>query len=270
MAVEHRVRFLDADGRLRLGRLFGLADGGAFTPSTVVRPAQGDLLSCLQDTGEPDLAVDAVQLLAPLVPGKVVGIASNYRDHAAEMGRPIPTVVKLFVMPSTAVIGPGDAIVLPPSERVDHEAELGLVIGRTACCVSESESLSAVAGFTVVNDVTARDHQRQDKVFGRAKGYDTFCPLGPALAVGIDPRDLRVWCRVDGELRQDGTTADLVFGLAHIVSFVSHVMTLQPGDVIATGTPAGVGPLLPGQVCEVGVEGVGVLRNPVVARADRT
>lgn len=269
MATEHRVRFLDADGRLRLGRLFGLAEDGAETQATVVRPARGDLLTALQDTGEPDLPLASVRLLAPLVPGKVVGIASNYRDHAKEMGRALPTTVKMFVMPSTAVVGPEDAIVLPPSDRVDHEAELGVVIGRTASCVSEADAMSFVAGFTVVNDVTARDHQRLDKVFGRAKGYDTFCPLGPALAVGLDPSDLRIWCRVDGQLRQNGTTADLVFGLPHILSFVSHVMTLQPGDVVATGTPAGVGPLEPGQTCEVGVQGVGVLRNPVVARADR-
>lgn len=269
MAVEHRVRFLDADGRLRLGRLVGLADDASFAPGTAVRPARGDLLTALEDTGEPDLPVASVRLLAPVVPSKVVGIASNYRDHAAEMGRPLPSVVKLFVMPSSAVVGPEEPIVLPPSDRVDHEAELGVVIGRAASRVPEDDALAHVAGYTVVNDVTARDFQRADKVFGRAKGFDTFCPLGPALAVGVDPSRARVWCRVDGALRQDGTAADLVFGIAHIVSFVSHVMTLFPGDVIATGTPAGVGPLLPGQTCEVGVEGVGVLRNPVQARADR-
>jgi 2-keto-4-pentenoate hydratase/2-oxohepta-3-ene-1,7-dioic acid hydratase in catechol pathway len=177
----------------------------------------------------------------------------------------------MFVMPSTAVIAPGVAIEKPPgSERVDHEAELAVVIGTRTARVSEAEALSHVFGYTACNDVTARDFQRADKVFGRAKGFDTFCPLGPWITVGLDPSDLRVQGWVDGELRQDGRTSDLIFGVATLVSFVSHVMTLLPGDVISTGTPSGVGPLEAGQVVTVGVEGVGRLSNPVVARAART
>ena len=232
----------------------------------------GDPMFAGYDTTGERVPLGDVALLAPVIPrSKVIAVGRNYRDHAAEFDNDVPAEPMLFFKPNTSVIGPDDAIVLPPqSERIDVEGELAVVMGRIAKNVAAENALDYVFGYTNANDVTARDLQRRDGQWARAKGFDTFCPLGPSLAVGIDPTDLRIWCRVDGELRQDGTTADLVFGLAHIVSFVSHVMTLQPGDVIATGTPAGVGPLLPGQTCEVGVHGVGVLRNPVVARADRT
>lgn len=200
-------------------------------------------------------------------PSKIIGIGSNYRRHAEEMGKPIPAVPKIFLVAPTALIGPGQAIEIPPgTERVDHEAELGVVIGRRACRVSVADALSHVRGYTCVNDVTARDFQRADKVFGRAKGFDTFCPAGPRIVEDLDPSDLRVRCRVDGELRQDGRTSDMIFDVPTLVSFVSHVMTLLPGDLICTGTPSGVGPLEPGQVVEVEVEGIGVLSNPVRLR----
>lgn len=198
-------------------------------------------------------------------PTKVIGIGTNYRLHAEEMGRAIPAVPKVFLMPPSAVIGPDDAIVLPPcSSRVDHEAELAIVIGERCRHVPENRVRDVLAGFTCANDITARDHQRADGVFSRAKGFDTFCPLGPRLVTDLDPSDLLVQCRVNGELRQSGRTSDLIFGIPRIVSFLSSIMTLEVGDVICTGTPSGVGPLAPGDRVEVSVEGVGVLRNPVV------
>ncbi len=205
-----------------------------------------------------------------LNPSKIIGIGSNYRRHIEEMGRDVPAQPKIFLMPPTSLIGPGQAIEIPPgTARVDHEAELGVVIGRTMHRVSVEDALDHVAGYTAVNDVTARDFQRADGVFARAKGFDTFCPAGPEVVTDIDPFNTRVRCFVDGELRQDGNTADMVFDVPTILSFVSSVMTLNPGDLIATGTPMGVGPILPGQVVVVEIEGIGRLENPVVARADR-
>jgi 2-keto-4-pentenoate hydratase/2-oxohepta-3-ene-1,7-dioic acid hydratase in catechol pathway len=205
-----------------------------------------------------------------LNPSKIIGIGSNYRRHVEEMGRSIPTVPKIFLKPASALIGPGEAIQIPPgTQRVDHEAELGVVIGRTMTRVSVADALEYVQGYTCVNDVTARDFQRTDGVFARAKGFDTFCPAGPRIVSDIDPSDLRVRAWVDGELRQDGRTSDMIFDVATLLSFVSHVMTLEPGDLMATGTPMGVGPLLPGQTVSIEVEGMGRIDNPVVARADR-
>ncbi|MCB9744847.1 MAG: fumarylacetoacetate hydrolase family protein [Alphaproteobacteria bacterium] len=255
---ERRVRFQTADGQILVGALDG--DG------VVARSSHGPL-------GEPSLqrfSLAELRLLVPCTPSKVVGVASNYRDHAKEMGRALPTVPKIFVKPSTSVIGTLEPIEIPPDTvRVDHEAELGVVIGQTCRRCSPEDALGFVLGYTVVNDVTARDFQKQDGVFGRGKGFDSFCPIGPAIATGLDPRDLAVRAWVDGELRQDGRTSDMVFDVPTLISFISRVMTLLPGDVIATGTPAGVGPLRPGQLVEVEVEGVGVLRNPVLSREDR-
>ena len=205
-----------------------------------------------------------------LSPSKIIGIGSNYRRHVEEMGRNVPTVPKIFLKPTSAIIGPGDAIEIPPgTERVDHEAELGVVIGRTMTRVSVADALDYVRGYTCVNDVTARDFQRADGVFARAKGFDTFCPVGPRVVSDLDPSDLRVRAWVDGELRQDGRTSDMIFDVATLLSFVSHVMTLEPGDLMATGTPMGVGPLLPGQTVSIEVEGIGRIDNPVVSRTDR-
>ena len=257
--VRRFVRFLDADGRLRIGELHG----------DEVAPLVGDLFGETRAAGAA-VPLASVRLLAPVVPSKVIGIGTNYRAHALEMGKPVPPVPKIFLKPSTSVIGHGDAIPLPPgAQRVDHEAELGVVVGRTLCRATPSEAMRGVLGYTVVNDVTARDFQRADGVFARAKGFDGFCPLGPAIAVGLDPSDLAVRARVCGVTRQDGRTSDLIFDVPTLLAFVSGVMTLCPGDVIATGTPSGVGPLVAGDVVEVEVEGVGVLRNPVVDREDR-
>jgi 2-keto-4-pentenoate hydratase/2-oxohepta-3-ene-1,7-dioic acid hydratase in catechol pathway len=205
-----------------------------------------------------------------LSPTKIIGIGSNYRLHIEEMGRPIPTVPKVFLKPPSALINSGEAIEIPPgTDRVDHEAELGVVIGRRMSRVCAANALDFVQGYTAVNDVTARDFQREDGVFTRAKGFDTFCPVGPRVVAGLDPTDLQVRCWVDGELRQDGRTSDMIFDVATILSFVSHIMVLEPGDLITTGTPMGVGPLLPGQTVSVEVEGVGRIDNPVIARSDR-
>ena len=205
-----------------------------------------------------------------LNPSKIIGIGSNYRRHIEEMGRAIPQRPKIFLKPPSALIGTGDAIVLPPgTERVDHEAELGVVIGQTMTCVSVADALDYVAGYTAVNDVTARDFQRADGVFARAKGFDTFCPAGPVIVTDIDPLNTRVRCFVDGQLRQDGNTSDMIFDVPTLLSFVSHVMTLNPGDLLTTGTPMGVGPLHAGQTVVVEVEGIGRLENPVINRSDR-
>ena len=205
-----------------------------------------------------------------LRPSKIVGIGSNYRRHIEEMGRSVPTQPKIFLMPPTALVGSGDSIVIPPgTQRVDHEAELGVVIGKTMACVSKESALDYVAGYTAVNDVTARDFQKADGVFARAKGFDTFCPAGPRVVQDIDPFNTRVRCFVDGVLRQDGNTADMVFDVPTLLSFVSHVMTLNPGDLLTTGTPSGVGPIAPGQTVVIEVDGIGRLENHVVARSDR-
>jgi len=201
-------------------------------------------------------------------PGKIVAVGRNYALHAAELGSAVPKEPLIFLKPPSSVIGDGDAIVLPPeSARVEHEGEIGVVIGRRVRRVTEAEARSAIAGITCVNDVTARDLQRSDEQWTRAKGFDTFCPLGPRV-VPIDPgrlEELEVRCRVNGALRQHAHVRDMVFRIATLVAYISRVMTLEPGDLIATGTPAGVGPLVPGDVVEVEIAEVGVLRNPVVA-----
>ena len=222
-----------------------------------------------QPTGERHSRAD-VMLLAPVEPTKVIGIGSNYRAHIEEMGRALPEVPKIFLMPPSAVVGTGAPIVIPPgTTRVDHEAELGVVIGRRMCRVSRQHALDHVWGYTAVNDVTARDFQRADGVFTRGKGFDSFCPVGPWVETDLQPCDLRVRAWVDGTLRQDGRTSDLLFDVPHLLEFVSAVMTLEPGDLISTGTPSGVGPLSAGQRVRVEVEGVGRLENPVCDRDDR-
>ena len=211
-----------------------------------------------------------VRLLAPWGGTKIVAIGSNYRDHAAEMGKPVPVVPKIFLKAPSSVIGPGAAIEIPPGTvQVDHEAELAVVIGRRCRRVQPGEAMDHVFGYTVLNDVTARDFQREDGVFARAKGFDTFCPMGPYLVTGVDPAAVPVRCSVNGVVRQAGNTRDMVFDIPTLISFISGVMTLDPGDLITTGTPAGVGRLVAGDRVVVEVTGVGRLENPVVDRADR-
>jgi 2-keto-4-pentenoate hydratase/2-oxohepta-3-ene-1,7-dioic acid hydratase in catechol pathway len=203
-------------------------------------------------------------------PGKIIGVGRNYRDHASELGHSVPAQPLLFLKAITAVIADGAAIVLPrESRQVEFEGEIGVVIGKRLRRVAEREVHAGVAGITCVNDVTARDLQRSDEQWTRAKGFDTFCPMGPRV-VPVDPdgyADLEVLCRVNGTVRQHGFARDMVFSIPTLVAFVSQVMTLEPGDLIATGTPAGVGPLSSGDVVEVEIPGVGVLKNPVTREA---
>jgi 2-keto-4-pentenoate hydratase/2-oxohepta-3-ene-1,7-dioic acid hydratase in catechol pathway len=204
------------------------------------------------------------RILAPVVPSKVVAIGLNYRDHAAEMNKPLPAEPLMFLKPSTAVIGPGDAIRIPPDAgRIDHEAELGVVIGKRASRVPAGNALEHVLGFTCLNDVTARELQRKDVQYTRGKGFDTFAPIGPCIAIGVDPSALDIEGWVNGEKRQSSNTRQLIFSVEQIVAFASGVMTLLPGDVIATGTPSGVGPLKPGDEVTVKIAGIGELRNTV-------
>jgi 2-keto-4-pentenoate hydratase/2-oxohepta-3-ene-1,7-dioic acid hydratase in catechol pathway len=217
------------------------------------------------------LGPDEVRMLAPVLPGKILGIGRNYADHARELGNTPPEAEPLiFLKPPSSLLSSGEPILLPRnSQRVDHEAELGVVIGRTARNLADDEDpLRYVLGYSCVNDVTARDLQKRDIQFTRAKGFDTFCPFGPWIETELDPANLRVEARVNGERRQSGNTADMIFPVDRLIRFISGIMTLYPGDLIATGTPAGVGPLVDGDLVEVEVEGIGVLRNPVKARLD--
>ncbi len=205
-----------------------------------------------------------VRLLAPCTPSKVVALGLNYRDHAEETRMEIPGEPLLFLKPSTSVIGPGEPIVIPPmSNRVDYEAELAVVIKRTAKDVSRDEADAFIWGYTCLNDVTARDLQARDGQWTRSKGFDTFCPIGPWVVTGLDPSSLTIEGVLNGEVRQSSSTSQMIFSVPEIVSFVSRVMTLLPGDVIATGTPSGIGPLRRGDVFQVRIQGIGVLENPV-------
>jgi 2-keto-4-pentenoate hydratase/2-oxohepta-3-ene-1,7-dioic acid hydratase in catechol pathway len=200
----------------------------------------------------------------PVRPTKIVCVGRNYMAHAKELGNEVPAVPMLFFKPPSALIGPGDAIVLPPTSRqVEYESEIGVVIGTRLRNASEDEAERGIGGFVCVNDVTCRDLQKTDGQWGRAKGYDTFCPVGPAVRTGLDWRTLEVVGRVNGQERQRAPAADMHFKIPFLVSFISGIMTLEPGDLIATGTPAGVGPLHDGDVVEVEIPGVGVLSNPV-------
>lgn len=234
----------------------------------VVAVITGDpLYTPVQFTGE-RLAVDDVRLLAPVIPrSKVIGIGRNYAAHAAELGNEVPAEPLVFLKPNTSVIGPGDPIVYPAqSQDVHFEGELAVVVSRLCRDVPKERVPEVILGYTCANDVTARDLQKQDGQWWRAKGFDSFCPLGPYLVTDVDPGDLQVVTRLDGEVKQDGRTSLMIYDIPTIVAHVSSAMTLLPGDVILTGTPAGVGPMLPGQRVEVEVEGIGVLSNPVVRR----
>ena len=213
--------------------------------------------------GDP-IPLSEVRLLAPCIPSKIVAVGLNYRDHAVELNMEIPTEPILFLKPGTSVCGPEDIIRYPSqSEQVDYEAELGIVIKRRTRDIDPSEAPEYILGYTCVNDVTARDLQKRDGQWTRGKGFDTSCSLGPWIVPNLDPTDLWVRCFVNGELRQDGRTRDMIFSVAELISPVSAVMTLAPGDVILTGTPSGVGPLVPGDRVTVEIEGIGRLENEV-------
>jgi 2-keto-4-pentenoate hydratase/2-oxohepta-3-ene-1,7-dioic acid hydratase in catechol pathway len=202
--------------------------------------------------------------MMPVRPSKIIGIGRNYVEHALELGNEIPVVPILFLKPPTALIGSGDTILLPSvSTRVEFEAEIGVVIGKRVRNVDQAGAERAIGGFVCVNDVTCRDLQKTDGQWGRAKGFDTFCPVGPKVAAGLDWRALELICRVNGVQRQRARSTDMHFSIPELVSFLSGIMTLEPGDLIATGTPAGTAPLQHGDVVEVEIPGVGILSNPV-------
>jgi len=250
---------------------FGLVEGEGEQPESLeVAEILGHPFGPVQVT-QRRWPLSRVRLLAPVLPSKVIGIGRNYAEHAAELGNEAPGKTDpavVFLKPSTSVIGPSDAIQYPlgVSFDVQHEAELAVVIGRLCRQVPVARVPEVVLGYTCANDVTARDLQRAENQWGRAKGFDTFCPLGPWVETEVDPADLAITCTVDGELRQAGRTAQMTRTVANLVSYVSEAMTLLPGDVILTGTPAGVGPSVVGQQVSVGIEGIGNLTNRVVAR----
>lgn len=243
--------------------MFGLVDGAGEKIAEIT----GDpLYTKIELTGTVH-QVEDVRLLAPVIPrSKIIGIGRNYADHAKEMGNEVPAEPLMFLIPNTAVIGPGDPVVMPEiSERVDYEGELAVVIGRMCKDVSPEEAKKVVFGYTISNDVTARDLQKSDGQWSRAKGFDTFCPLGPWIETDLDPAASRVTTRLDGEVVQDGPTSDMIFGVAELISHASRAFTLLPGDVILTGAPEGVGPVKAGQRVEVEVPEIGVLANTYVA-----
>ena len=216
------------------------------------------------------LATAEVRLLAPVLPSKVVAVGRNYAEHARELGNEVPPEPVIFLKPSTSVIGPGDQIVRPVGVgQVDFEGELAVVVGKLVRRLQPADAIQAVLGFTCANDVTARDLQRSDGQWTRGKGFDSFCPLGPWIETDLDSSDLAIHTLVNGEVKQQARTSQLEHGVADLLAFVSRVMTLLPGDVLLTGTPAGVGPLEPGDRVEVEVEGIGVLANEVVAEPAR-
>jgi 2-keto-4-pentenoate hydratase/2-oxohepta-3-ene-1,7-dioic acid hydratase in catechol pathway len=206
-----------------------------------------------------------LELLAPCRPSKIVALGVNYHSHSDEMNHPPPDEPLIFIKPSTAVIGPEASIIYPPSStRVDYECELGVVIKAEARNVTKEKARDYILGYTCVNDVTARDLQAKDKQWTRAKSFDTFCPLGPCIETELSPYDLALETRLNGVVKQQTRTSQLIFPVYELVSFISHVMTLLPGDVIATGTPGGIGPMQPGDTVEVNIEGIGTLRNYVI------
>ncbi|MEP6743126.1 MAG: fumarylacetoacetate hydrolase family protein [bacterium] len=239
---------------------FGVFDGG------VILSSHAETVDSVPHAStHSGIAVSAVRLLAPVTPSKIVCVGRNYREHAAELGNKMPDEPLLFLKAPSAVIGSGDCIELPSaSQQVEHEGELGVVIGKQASWLSaDDDPLNYVLGYTCVNDVTARDLQRKDVQFTRAKSFDTFCPVGPFIETELDPLKLTVKTRVNGIEKQSGRTADMAFSVPFLIRYIANIMTLFPGDLIVTGTPAGVSPLRLGDIVEVEIDGIGVLQNTV-------
>lgn len=231
----------------------------------IVREATGDPFVDLKPGNEVG-SLDEIRLLAPAVPSKIICVGRNYQEHAAEFGNPVPDEPLLFMKPPSALIGPGEEVVYPElSRRVDHEGELVIVIGRTAHRVSRADSWAAVGGYTCGNDVTARDIQKSDGQWTRGKGFHTFCPLGPWIETDFDPADVRVTCSVNGAVRQDGRTSDMIFDIPYLIEYITRFTRLEVGDIIMTGTPEGVGSVDVGDTMTVEVSGLGSLTNKVVA-----
>ncbi|MFD0555944.1 2-keto-4-pentenoate hydratase/2-oxohepta-3-ene-1,7-dioic acid hydratase in catechol pathway [Stackebrandtia endophytica] len=247
------------------GMSFGVVNGEG--DGATVAEIEGHPFGEITTTGQ-RWALDDVRLMAPILPSKIVCVGRNYAAHAAEQGAEVPSEPLLFLKPSTSVIGPGDPIRLPTqSSQVDHEAELAIVIGVNGArrVTDRAQAEAAIFGYTCANDVTARDLQRSDNQWTRAKGFDSFCPLGPWIETDVDVTDVEVRCEVNDSVRQLGSTKDMIFSPATLVSYVSHIMTLLPGDVILTGTPEGIEPIVSGDSVSVSVAGIGTLTNPVVS-----
>jgi 2-keto-4-pentenoate hydratase/2-oxohepta-3-ene-1,7-dioic acid hydratase in catechol pathway len=240
-----------------------IATGAVDSGSEDIRVLSGTYFEDPVPTGE-EVPLDDVRLLSPIIPSKVVCVGKNYAAHAAEFDSDVPEEPLLFLKPSTSVIGPEDPIeLLPISRRVDYEGELAVVVGRLAKHIRSEEAYRYILGYTCANDVTLRSLQKSDDQWTRAKGFDGSCPLGPWIETDLDPNDAWVETRLNGDVVQRGHTADLAFGVATLLEYITEFMTLLPGDVLLTGTPEGVGPLTAGDVVEVDVDGVGTLRNPV-------
>jgi 2-keto-4-pentenoate hydratase/2-oxohepta-3-ene-1,7-dioic acid hydratase in catechol pathway len=254
------------DGVIAWGVVEGPAEAGSDYQSLTVAAIKDHPMGPIEFTGD-RFALGDVRLLAPILPSKVLAIGRNYAAHAKELGHDLPERPLIFLKPSTSVIGTRDAIRLPAdSDQVEHEAELALVIGRVAKDVPREKAMDVIFGYTCANDVTARDQQREDGQFTRAKGYDSFCPIGPWIQTVFDPSEVRVRCLVNERTTQDGNTRDMIFDIPTIVSFMSHVMTLVPGDIILTGTPEGVSKIVDGDTVTVAIEGIGALVNSVRAK----
>jgi len=245
--------------------------GAASAPAEDLGFRLGHVLGAGLGVGFKPMPLSAAELLAPVTPAKIVCVGRNYRDHAREMGSDAPAEPLLFLKATSSLLRPGGVVRMPAvSERVDYEGELALVIGRRVRNLKQEEWRTAIRGYTLANDVTARDLQNRDAQWSRAKGFDTFCPVGPIVTDELDPEaGLRLETRVNGELRQRGSTLDFIFPISALLAYITAIMTLEPGDLVLTGTPAGVGPLQTGDKVEVTIPGLGVLANTVEAEADR-
>ena len=231
----------------------------------LIGPVEGSIFGEFRRQ-EATIPIERVRLYPPILPGKIICVGRNYVAHAKERNADVPEVPIIFLKPQSSVIGPDDSIILPPqSQRVEHEAELVVVIGKSGRWISPDDTLNYIFGYTIGNDVTARDLQNRDGQWTRAKGFDSFCPLGPWIETVLDASDAMITCHVNGEMRQMGSTRDMVFNIKQLLSYVSSIMTISPGDILFTGTPSGVGPLLDGDHVEVQIEGIGNLTNPVEA-----
>jgi len=232
-----------------------------------VGPIEGDIFGKYRRL-EAEIPIKEVRLLAPMQPSKIVCVGRNYVEHAKEHDAEVPKVPLIFFKPPSSIVSPDESIILPPqSQQVEHESELVAVIGKRTRGITPEQAYDYIFGYTVGNDVTARDLQRSDGQWTRAKGFDTFCPIGPWVDTEFDPSDALITCKVSGQPRQMASTRDMVFSVGTVIAFISSVMTLEPGDLVFTGTPAGVGPLKAGDVVEVEIEGLGKLSNPVVSAA---
>ncbi|OLE51064.1 MAG: 2-hydroxyhepta-2,4-diene-1,7-dioate isomerase [Acidobacteria bacterium 13_1_20CM_3_53_8] len=240
---------------------YGLVEDSSLRPLINPYPFEGEI-----NPGDEILSLNEIKLLAPVQPSKIVCVGRNYMEHAAELGNALPEQPLLFLKAPSALIGHEEAIKLPiESSQVEHEGELAVVIGRAASRLSDAEDpMAFVFGYTCLNDVTARDLQRKDVQFTRAKSFDTFCPVGPYIETELNPEDLAVITRVNGQIKQSASTYAMAFSVKFLIKYISHAMTLFPGDLIATGTPAGVSKLHAGDIVEVEIEGIGVLKNPVL------